>query len=76
MRHYFWNFCIALDILVNTIFGGDPRQTVSARVYRYRNGNWCARLVYQLLDWIQPGHCEAAYTADCAGTDGDNAVLK
>lgn len=35
MLKYFWNVLIAIDQLVNTIFGGDPDETLSSRM-----GKW------------------------------------
>lgn len=57
-RRYILNLLIALDQGVNALFGGSPTETMSSRVYRYKDTNKVARLVYQLLDAIQKQHCE------------------
>jgi hypothetical protein len=33
---YIWNILIAIDQLVNTVFGGQPDETISAKAYRMR----------------------------------------
>ena len=76
IKKYVFNVLIGFDLFVNTIFGGDPYQTISGRVYAYRNGNCIARLVYKFLDWLQPNHCESAYLEAEKGTNGSDAVLK
>jgi len=35
MKKYFWNILIAVDQFANTIFGGDPDETISSRL-----GKW------------------------------------
>ena len=40
MPKYFWNILISIDQLFNTIFGGDPDETISSRVGKWqRAGN-------------------------------------
>lgn len=35
---YLWNFLIALDVTLNALIGGNPRETISSRIGRaYRN---------------------------------------
>ena len=61
MKQYLWNLIIALDQLGNALLGGDPDETISARLGRSqlrgsRYGHWLA----VLLDKIDPGHCRRA----------------
>jgi len=35
MKKYFWNLLISIDQLVNTIFGGDPDETISSRIGKH-----------------------------------------
>ena len=58
---YFYNLLIALDCLGNAVIGGNPHQTISARLGRAqlrksKYGAWLAKI----LDWIDPKHCENA----------------
>jgi hypothetical protein len=39
MKRYFWNLLISFDQFINTIFGGDPDETISSRMGKWaRNG--------------------------------------
>jgi len=52
------------DIVVNTIFGGEPGQTVSARAAQDRNdGGIGGMMICQFLDNLDPGHCDDALAA-------------
>lgn len=31
LKRYFWNILISIDQFVNTVFGGDPDETISSR---------------------------------------------
>jgi hypothetical protein len=35
MVRYFWNLLIAVDQLFNTVFGGDPDETLSSRMGKH-----------------------------------------
>ena len=35
LKRYFWNILISIDQFANTIFGGDPDETISSRL-----GKW------------------------------------
>jgi hypothetical protein len=48
MKKYFWNILIAFDQGVNTIFGGDPDETISSRM-----GKW-ARKGENSYGWRKP----------------------
>lgn len=50
-----WPF-LAIDQFLNALTGGNPRETISGRLNRYRDGKM-AWLV-KWLDWIDPGHCK------------------
>lgn len=57
---YFWNILIAIDQLLNTVFGGDPDETISSRVGKCRDRHggtlpWYLKwLVF--LEYLDPGH--------------------
>ena len=76
MRKYILNVLLGFDTFVNAVFAGDPKMTISTRVYLYKDTNCIARLVYKFLDWLQPGHCEAAVLYDSKSADNNNSVLK
>lgn len=59
---YLANLAISIDQLANTLLGGDPDMTISARMGRaIRNGRCrLCRPVCWVLDKIDPGHCAKA----------------
>lgn len=68
---YMRNIALGLDITLNALLAGLPRETVSGRAGRYlltRTG-WkykVARLLCRALEWPDPipGHCTRAYKAE------------
>lgn len=67
MGHRFEQIPIALDQLVNTIFGGYADETISAASYRKRNESTGWRLMGKLIDCIffwQENHCQQAYQSE------------
>lgn len=56
LSRYIWNILIAIDQLVNTVFGGDPDETISSRLGKWhRDGatsNDLRRLIYNVLNPI------------------------
>ena len=63
---YFWNILISIDQLVNTLFGGNPDETISSRLGRNLmegnngKGKWRLRLCKALsfLDPRSGNHCK------------------
>ena len=61
---YFYNLFISLDQLANTLYGGWPDETISARAYREQ---WKMEKWIDLLFWYQKhelghrNHCQQAY---------------
>lgn len=58
-------FLIALDQLVNTLFGGYADETLSARAYRRRLHGW--HNVYSFINILffwQKDHCESAFLSE------------
>jgi len=72
MKTYFVNLLIALDQLVNTIFGGYPDETLSALSHRKR---WRLEWYIDLLFFWQTdafgrrNHCEQCYWHEVARLD-------
>jgi len=67
IRRYFWNVVVSLDQLVNTLFGGDPDETISSRLGK-RNW-WLGRFICWVLDKFDKNHCEKVLEHD-EGKDG------
>lgn len=54
MKNYLFNILISIDQLLNTIFGGDPDETISGRLGREHPNSELRKLV----DWLfGDGHC-------------------
>ena len=62
IKKYIKNILISIDQLVNTLFGGDPDMTISARLGRNYRGTWMERFVDWMFSWQNrpDGHCENA----------------
>ena len=76
---YLKNILISIDQLINTILGGDPDMTISARLGRYYRGTWIERLVDWMFKWQgnKSGHCENAdYWESDEGKDALSELLK
>ena len=58
---------ISLNQLVNTIFGGQPDETLSSRAGRNRDRSRLARWTCVVLDRLDPCHCEGSVEL---GADG------
>lgn len=61
MKHYLWRNLVAFDQLVNTLFGGDPDETISSRWGRYENRHngtlpWYLRPMAWVVNKLDPGH--------------------
>ena len=56
---YFWNILISIDQFVNTVFGGDPDETVSSRI-----GKWLY-LPHTTFKWkVAYGICRVLHVLD------------
>ena len=61
-----FQICVALDQLVNTIFGGFADETISSRSHRaYVSGKrkWTRNVINALFFW-QADHCKEAYESE------------
>ena len=55
MKKYFWNVLVSIDQLINTIFGGDPDETLSSRMGKWvRTGKkkGVRKIVYKISNWV------------------------
>lgn len=68
-RKYAVNQLIAWDQLANTIFGGDPDNTISSRCWLNRDKPGWRQLRF-VLDWIDPNHCQKSFEKD----EGEDAI--
>ncbi len=63
-KQWVWNILIAIDQLVNTIFGGDPDETISSRVGKDADKNKFAAFMVKFLDIFEKEHCEKSKEDD------------
>lgn len=57
---------IAIDQLINTLFGGMADETLSARAYRLeleRGRSWARKLIDGIL-WFDKDHCKESYESE------------
>ena len=65
IKRYIWNLLISLDQLANTLFAGDPDETISSRMgKRARKGDKLGITVCKFLNFFDEGHCEKSIEAD------------
>ena len=62
---YFWNILISIDQFFNTLFGGNPDETVSSRAGKARrNGKLWGKALCSILDKIDEDHCNKSIEED------------
>ena len=63
---YFYNLASVTDRVVNTVLGGDPRQTLSSRMGRNIEAKRCpvCGWICRRLDVLQLGHCAKAWASE------------
>ena len=76
MKRYLLNILIGLDRFFNAVFGGDSKETMSTRVGRYKDKHWLAGIIYNFLEWIDPGHCEQSLRYDYSPDHTKDEILK
>lgn len=65
VQRYLWNLIIWLDQGINTLFAGDPDETVSSRAAKAkRKGHFWGCALCWLLDRLDPGHCDKTIELD------------
>jgi hypothetical protein len=74
-KKYLKNILISIDQLINTLAGGDPDETISARLGRNYQGTLVERIVDWLFRWQNrpDGHCENAHWWE--QDEGKDAVI-
>lgn len=74
LKKYLYNILISIDQLGNTILGGDPDMTISARLGRNYRGTWMSKVVDWMFAW--QGHKSHTENADFYEQDeGKDAVI-
>lgn len=61
LKKYAHNVLIAIDQFGNSVFGGDPDETLSSRMGKSaaRGGRWWG-WIHDALEYFWPGHCKDA----------------
>jgi len=74
VKQYFMNWMILLDLAGNTLFGGDPQETISSRLGKavYKHDNKWAYYACRLLSWFDKQHCLGAIDKHA----GDKAIWR
>lgn len=67
MKKYLFNIALSIDQLINTIFGGDPDESISSRMGKHLAKhdrcpfcNWLC----SILNYFQKDHCIKAIEGD------------
>jgi hypothetical protein len=67
MRRQVWEVARAVSILLNTLTGGESRETLCGRCYRHRHNNMVAALAvtfFNRLFFWDVNHCRRSNMAD------------
>ena len=68
LKFYFWQLLLAVDQLINAIFGGWADETMSSRLYRLdadgRFWGFVLRPLVDLVFFFEPSHCYQAYLSE------------
>jgi len=63
--NYFWNILISIDQFFNTVFGGNPDETISSRLgKKKREGSKFASFACSILNLAEDNHCEKSIEED------------
>lgn len=59
---YILNWILLVDLIGNTLLGGDPRETLSSRMGKQMQEGDCVLCgwICYLLDRLDPDHCQAS----------------
>lgn len=82
VRRYVWNVLLAVDQLGNALLAGDPDETISSRMgkwklRRLKAGDWPPNPLHpvwwleRVLDWIDPNHVLDSIEAD----EGEDVIV-
>lgn len=68
-KRYLFNLLIALDQFINTVFGGDPDETISSRLGKHHANSVIGKMVNAMFFW-QKDHIQESIESD----EGGNAI--
>ena len=71
IKFFVWQLLLAIDQLVNVLFGGYADETLSSRAYRAsrHTGHWRWRVCARVINFLfrDPEHCYKAYKSEHSG---------
>ena len=77
---YVWNMLIAFDQFVNTIFGGDPDETISSRLGKWsrdkRNDHGFKKYIYKVCNVVVELFERDHFKKSIENDEGNNETLK
>jgi len=69
IKKYGWNLLIAIDQLINTIFFGDPDETLSSRMGKHEKDCKVCFYICMILNLFQKEHCIKSEEPDEGGNE-------
>ena len=80
MKKYFWNLLISFDQFVNTVFGGDPDETISSRLGKWardgRNNSGIRKYIWQIAHWVVEHFEEDHFAKSIERDEGKDQTFK
>jgi len=77
---YCWNILIAIDQLVNTVFGGDPDETLSSRMGKWarthKNQKGTRKQIYKTVNWIVELFEKEHFKKSIEEDEGDRRIIE
>ncbi|KQL50880.1 hypothetical protein AN964_25050 [Heyndrickxia shackletonii] len=66
VKRYFWNILVSVDQFFNTVFGGDPDETISSRMGKHLAKHDCpfCNLMCKFLNLFDKDHCVKSIEKD------------
>lgn len=79
-KTYFWNILISIDQFFNTVFGGDPDETISSRLGKWsrdgRHKNDTGRkIIWKITNWVVEKFEKDHFKKSIEEDEGDNSTL-
>lgn len=64
MKQYVWNVLISIDQFFNTLFAGNPDETISSRLGKRQDTCGFCKAICKFLDKIDYRHCQESIEWD------------
>ena len=64
IKQYLINWLYGLDRLLNVALGGSSKLFVSTSILYHKDSNRLCKIAYNILNWIEPQHCQKAAKTD------------